>query len=79
MKTWCKQEVEVAMPKQVFWTTDDLNKESPPLVALTLAMKMARSKNNTNEIAMLSFIVHQHVSQEGTTEIKGLQNMTLVR
>lgn len=42
-KTWCKLEVEVDNPKNVFATIDDINREAPPLQALCFAFKTSRS------------------------------------
>lgn len=56
--TWCKQELYVNNPKDVEITIDDLNKQSPPMTCLSFAMKTSRSSNNTNEVAMISCLVH---------------------
>lgn len=56
-KTWCKQEITISNPKDVVCTIDDLNKQSPPMSALTFSCKTTRSAQNTNEIAMISCII----------------------
>lgn len=60
-KTWSKLEVELSCPKSVEQTIDDRNRDAPPLVGLCFSIKQARSKNNTNEIAMISVAVHQNI------------------
>ena len=42
--TWCKHEIIVSSPKNIYATIDDLNKESPPMVGLTFAIKTTRSE-----------------------------------
>ncbi len=61
-KTWCKQEVVVQNPKDVSYTHVELNRESPPLVAMCFSLKTTRSKRNTNEIAMISCLVHNNIN-----------------
>ena len=41
---------------------EDVNKPSPPLVSLSFSTKMCRSQYNTNEIAMISCIVHNSIN-----------------
>lgn len=61
-KTWCKQEISIEDPKHCYATVDDLNRESPVLTAVTFSFKTTRSQNNTNEIAMISCIVHNKIN-----------------
>ena len=55
--TWCRQELIVDNPKDVTCRADDLNKSPPPLISVTLHAQMLRNAHNTNEIAMISFLV----------------------
>lgn len=65
-KTWCRQEITVDNPKQVEVTLDDLNRQDlPPLVSLCFSFKTTRSQQNTNEIAMISCLIHKNINQEG--------------
>lgn len=61
-RTWCKQEVSISNPKYVTYTNVELNRESPPLVAMCFSIKTARSKRNTNEIAMISCLMHNNIN-----------------
>jgi DNA polymerase alpha subunit A len=62
-KTWCKQEIQVADPKFVEVTIDDLNRsDTPPLSAICFSFKTCRSAQNTNEIAMISCIIHNGIN-----------------
>ena len=62
-KTWCRQEITIDNPKNVEITLDDLNKqELPPLMSICFSFKTTRSQNNTNEIAMISCLIHSNVS-----------------
>lgn len=65
--TWCKQEAFINNPKDVEITIDDINKASPPITCLSFSMKTTRSANNTNEIAMISGLVHSQINQDGPT------------
>lgn len=78
-KTWCKYELMVADPKKVSVTVEDLNKDSPPLVGVSLAFKTCRNSANTNEIAMISCLIHKEISQDGITNERNLDSFTLVR
>lgn len=61
--TWCKQECVITDPKNVEVTVDDLNKQSPPMTCLSFSLKTTRSnKHNTNEIAMISCLVHNNIN-----------------
>ena len=42
-KTWCKHEFEVGNPKNIEITVDDLNRDSPPMIALCFSFKQVRS------------------------------------
>ena len=77
--TWCRQELIIDSPKDVTCRPEDMNKQSPPLVSLVLSMKIARNKQNTSEIAMISFLVHGKVNQDGATKDTSYQNFTLIR
>ena len=61
-RTWCKHEIQVNVPKDVACSIEDVNKPSPPLVSLSFSTKMCRSQYNTNEIAMISCIVHNSIN-----------------
>ena len=80
-KTWCRQEIQVADPKCIEVTIDDLNRtDIPPLSALCFSFKTCRSQHNTNEIAMISCLVHTNVSQDGPTNIeKQFSTFTMLR
>jgi DNA polymerase alpha subunit A len=66
--TWSKLEIRVDNFKDIEVTVDDLNRESPPLVTMNIAMKTTKhEKNNTNEIAMISCIVHDGINIDGPT------------
>ena len=67
-RTWCKHEIQVNVPKDVACSIEDVNKPSPPLVSLSFSTKMCRSQYNTNEIAMISCIVHSSINQDGPTK-----------
>lgn len=66
-KTWCKQEISISDPKHAFATVDDLNRESPVMTSVTFSFKTTRSQHNTNEIAMISCIIHNKINQDGPT------------
>jgi len=68
-QTWCKHELIISDPKEVFYEIDDINKQSPPMTALSFSMKTTRSQNNTNEIAMISCLVHNEINQDGPTNV----------
>jgi hypothetical protein len=58
-KTWCRQEMQVADPKHVEVTLNDLNRSDvPALSAICFSFKTCRSQYNTNEIAMISLLIH---------------------
>ena len=80
-KTWCRQELQVADPKNVEVTIDDLNRsDNPPLSSVCFSFKTCRSQHNTNEIAMISCLVHTNVSQDGPTTLeRQFQTFTLIR
>lgn len=81
-KTWCKYELVVENPKAIEVTLDDVNKQSPPLSSLCLSFKTARNPaTNTNELAIISCIVHDSIQQDGPTNepSKKYQSMTFVR
>lgn len=66
-------------PKDCSITIDDLNKQSPPMTCLSFAMKTSRSSNNTNEVAMISCLVHKEINQDGPTNSQAMSTFTLVR
>ncbi len=79
--TWCKHEITIDSPKNVVITVDDINKESPPLSALSFSFKTTRSIHNTNEIAMISCVVLNEINIDKPT-LNAKQNyrsFTLVR
>lgn len=61
-RSWSKHEIGIECPKDVTVTIDDLNKSSPPLIAMSFSMKTTRNQHNTNEIAMVSCIVNNKVN-----------------
>lgn len=68
--SWCKHEVIVKDPKNVFYEIEDLNRQSPPLTCLSFSLKTTRSQNNTNEISMISCMINSEINQDGPTETK---------
>nr|AAG52947.1 type I DNA polymerase alpha [Urostyla grandis] len=78
-RSWCKHDLVISSPKDIVITVDDLNKESPPLTALCLALKTCRSAQNTNEISMISMLIHNNINQDGATNDKRMQSITLIR
>jgi DNA polymerase alpha subunit A len=78
-KTWCRHEINISSPSDIVITIDDLNRESPALSALTFSFKTTRSQYNTNEIAMISCIIHPKLHQDGPSPNEGIQRFTLVR
>lgn len=78
-RTWCKQEITLANPKDCICTIDDVNKASPPLVSLTFSTKLTRSQHNTQEIAVISCIVQNKINQDGPTREEKFQSFTLLR
>lgn len=81
-KTWCKYEVEISDPKDCIITLDDANKESPPLSSISMQLKTFRSPTtHQNEIAMISFIAHDEIQQDGPTNDpnKNYKSMSFVR
>lgn len=77
--TWCRHEVIVKDPKNVFYEIEDLNKPSPPISTLSFSLKTTRSQNNTNEIAMISCLINPEVNQDGPTESKRMDQFSLIR
>jgi hypothetical protein len=70
-KTWCRQEMLISDPKNVEVTINDLNRSDiPPLSSICFSFKTCRSAQNTNEIAMISLMIHNNVSQDGPTQIE---------
>lgn len=62
-KTWCRQEIIIDDPKNFEITIDDLNRQDiPPLISMTFSFKTTRSQNNTNEIAMISCLIHTNIN-----------------
>lgn len=58
-KTWCRQEIQISDPKFADITIEDLNRtEAPALSAVCFSFKTCRSQHNTNEIAMISLLIH---------------------
>ena len=78
-KSWSKHEILIENFKDITCTVDDLNKLSPPLVAVTFAVKTCRNEHNTNEIAMLSCIIQNKVQQDGPTSDDKFQHFTYLR
>jgi DNA polymerase alpha subunit A len=69
-KTWCRQEIQIADPKQVEITLEDINRtDNPPLSSICFAIKTCRSPQNTNEIAMISCFVHNSINQDGPSNV----------
>jgi|LauGreDrversion4_2_1035121.scaffolds.fasta_scaffold32772_4 hypothetical protein len=68
-------------PKHVEITLDDLNRtDNPALSSISFSFKTCRSQHNTNEIAMISCLVHNNVSQDGPTTIeRQFQTFTFLR
>jgi len=60
-------------------TIDDLNKQSPPISVLSFSLKTTRSSHNTNEIAMVSCLVHNQINEDGPTNSTKMTCFTLVR
>jgi DNA polymerase alpha subunit A len=77
--TWCKHEIIVRSPKNVFYEIEDLNKQSPPLVNLSFSLKTTRSQNNTNEISMISCLVSSNINQDGPTDSNKMDQFTIIR
>ena len=77
--TWCRQELIVESPKDVTCRPDDINKQSPPLIAVSLDLKIARSSQNTSEIAMISCVVHNKIMQDGLSDDRSYQHFTYFR
>lgn len=67
-------------PSDIEITIDDLNRPSPLISALSFSIKTTRSAHNTNEIAMVSCLVNNHINQDGPTDnSKPMSRFTLVR
>jgi hypothetical protein len=63
--------MQIADPKQVEVTIEDLNRSDvPSLSAICFSFKTCRSQHNTNEIAMISMMIHTNVSQDGPTQVE---------
>ena len=77
--TWCKQEAFILSPKDVEITIDDINKQSPPMSSLSFSLKTTRSANNTNEISMISCLVHEDINQDGPTNSTKMSRFSLIR
>lgn len=77
--TWCKQEAYITNPKDVQVTIEDLNKPSPPMSCMSFSLKTSRSAQNTNEIAMISCLVHNEINQDGPTNSQKMQSFSLIR
>ena len=56
-----------------------MNKPSPPLTCLSFSIKTTRSVNNTNELAIISCEVHNEINQDGPTNIKKINQFTIMR
>lgn len=79
-QTWSRHEVTIDNPKNVEITLDELNREAPPLTALSFSMKTTRSADNTNEIAMISCMVQNNINQDGpTNDNSGVEKFSLIR
>lgn len=65
--TWARHEVAIDNPKNVEITLEELNREAPPLTAVSFSLKTTRSADNTNEIAMISCMVQNAINQDGPT------------
>lgn len=71
--TWCKTELRVGDSKKITKMTDA--PESPPLVVMSLHMQTClNEREHSNEIVMLSAMVHPEVSIEGQTDRFGLSS-----
>ena len=77
--TWCKQQIHLATPSNVYYELEDINKASPPMTCLSFSLKTTRSQNNTNEIAMISCLVNNEIKQDGPTDSKKMQQFTIMR
>lgn len=78
--SWCKLEVEVNDPKFISRTKD--SPQSPPLVTLSLNLQtILNRKSNSNEILVVSGLVHNAVECDGPTlnPDKGLAHFTAIR
>ena len=70
----------MSSPKDVEITIDELNKAAPPLTQVSFSLKTARSADNTNEIAMISCLVHSKINQDGPTNDKdSIQRFSMIR
>ena len=49
------------------------------MTAFCFSTKLTRSKHNTNEIAMISCIMHRNLNQDGPTKDSQFQSFTLLR
>lgn len=79
-QTWSRHEVAVDSPKNVEITLEELNREAPPLTAVSFSLKTTRSADNTNEIAMISCMVQNAVNQDGpTNDNSSVQKFSLIR
>ena len=55
--------MQIADPKNVEVTINDLNRtDIPALSSICFSFKTCRSQHNTNEIAMISLMIHNNVS-----------------
>ena len=78
--TWSKHEMLIDTPKNVEITIEELNRPAPPLTQLSFAIKTARSADNTNEIAMISCLVHTNINQDGpTNDQSAIQRFSMIR
>eukprot|EP01117_Protostelium_nocturnum_P013402 TRINITY_DN4996_c0_g1_i2.p1 TRINITY_DN4996_c0_g1~~TRINITY_DN4996_c0_g1_i2.p1 ORF type:complete len:1200 (-),score=325.24 TRINITY_DN4996_c0_g1_i2:2633-6232(-) len=76
-KSWCSVQIS-ASKSNIKVDSDQSN--PPKLVVLSLAMKTL-TRNNANEIIMISGVVHKQVSVDGSTQLeKGKQSIfTMIR
>ena len=78
--SWSRHEVSIESPKNLEISIDDLNKEAPPMTAVSFSLKTTRSADNTNEIAMISCMVQPRINTDGpTTDLSKVQRFTMLR
>jgi hypothetical protein len=78
-QTWCKQQIMIDNPKNVYYDIEDLNTQSPPMTCLTFSLKTTRSDNNTNEVAMISCLALNDLNQDGPTNSTKLNQFSIMR
>lgn len=80
-KTWCDFEVVVDAPRNIEITTEDMNKESPPIKVLSFAMKSFKNHRKVKEISMISCLVNDQVECDKQTNNpeKNYRTFSMVR